>query len=270
MFAYARAAHGDDADDFIRPVAEFGAQGGAIAERTRVETRDIPGEIEVLCRPVADRRQVASEGLRHDVVGIADEDRSVAQARVPRDLLDHLGIVICCKKFFGLPAVRHREPPDKIGHPDIRRTLLFRILVQEIVELPRFVADPQIVRFVAHDVMKHHEVVHQDLIHAPQGLKCVEVVFGRFAFDVLALAGQKAAGRVNALAARLEYCRHRVLCEPIYFKFRTQSPQFVGDCDVAQRVTQADRRGDIQRAPRSFARHGPPSRGIAVSIRSLV
>ena len=46
------------------------------------------------------------ERVGHDVVGVADEDRAVADAREPGDVLDHLGVVVGGR---GRPRARRRR-----------------------------------------------------------------------------------------------------------------------------------------------------------------
>jgi hypothetical protein len=83
-----------------------------------------------------------------------------------------------------LAAVGHRQPADEVGEPDVRGRLLLGVLVQVVVELPGLVADPEVVRLVAHQVVEDHEVGDQDLVHPPPGLEAVEVVLGRLGLDV--------------------------------------------------------------------------------------
>ncbi len=94
VLADAGSADGDDAHPLVGAVAELGAQRLAVGELGRVEAGDVAGELEVRLGPLADRRQVGPERVGHDVVGIADEDRAVAEAPVAGALLDHLGVVV--------------------------------------------------------------------------------------------------------------------------------------------------------------------------------
>ena len=61
-------------------------------------------------------------------------------------------------------------------------------------------------------------------------------------FARCALAG------MDALAARLEHGRDRMLREPVDLEVGVQLAQLVGDRRVALRVAEADRRGDVERA----------------------
>ncbi len=88
------AADCDDADAFIGPVAQLCAHGLAPISRQRRGVGDVAAEAEVALGPVADLRQSRAEAAGNDVVGLADEDRAVPNARVALDLLDHLGVVI--------------------------------------------------------------------------------------------------------------------------------------------------------------------------------
>ena len=111
-----------------------------------------------------------------------------------------------------LAAVGHRQPADEVGQPDVGGGLQLRVLVQVVVELPRLVADPEVVRVVADDVVEDHEVREQDLVHPPQRLEAVEVVLRRLAFDVVRLVREQRAGRVDPLSARLEHAEVTGCC----------------------------------------------------------
>ena len=93
-------------------------------------------------------------------------------------MLDHLGVVVGRQKGFVLAPVRHRQPADEVGQPAVCGTLELRILVQEVVELPGLVADPQVVGLRLDDVVEDHEVVDEDLVHPPPRLEAVQVVLG--------------------------------------------------------------------------------------------
>ena len=270
MPAHARAADRHDADRFVGLVAEFCAQRRAIRELRRIEPRDVAGKIEMRVRSNrAMSGQIGAERAGNDVVGVADEDRAVAQPRIARDLLDHLRVVVGREKRFAVAAVGHGDPADEIGHPDVRRAFLFGVLVQEIVELPGFVADPEIVRLVAHDVVEDHEVVRPGSrpCAASPGTRAgrARPIRSRCA----ALARQKAAGRVDALAFAP---RARAVTGSCASQSISRSgcrlAQFARDRDVALRVAQADGRRDVQRAPRRRARRPALASGLASAAQA--
>ena len=124
--------------------------------------------------------------------GVADEDGPVAHAREARDVLDHLRVVVGGQERLVLAAVRHRQPADEVGQPDVGGLLLLRVLVQVVVELPRLVADPEVVLLVADEVVEDHEVREQDLVHPADRLEAVQVVLGRLALDVAGLVREVA------------------------------------------------------------------------------
>ena len=94
--------------------------------------------------------------------------------------------------------------------------------MQVVVDLPRLVADPEVVLFVAGEVVESHEVREEDLVHAAPGLEAMEIVLGGLALDVLGLVCEVRARRMNVLAARLEHRRHRVLGEPVDLETRME------------------------------------------------
>ena len=161
--ADARAAHRDDADLLVGSVAELGPQPLAVAQLGAVEAAHVAGEVVVALGPVADPGQPGPEAVRHHVVGVADEQGAVADARVALDLLDHLGVVVGGERRLVLDG----EPADEVGQPDVRGALELGVLVQVVVELPRLVADPEVVPAVAHGVVEDHEVRDEDLVHPP-------------------------------------------------------------------------------------------------------
>ena len=126
--------------------------------------------------------------------------------------------------------------------------------MQEVVDVPGLVADHRSYCSSRDDVVEHHEVVDEDLVHAPQRLERVQVVLLALAVDVRRLAGQDSRRRMDPLAAASSTRGHRVLRQPVDLQVRVQLAQLVGDRDVPLRVAEADRRGDVERALRPAQR----------------
>ena len=59
---------------------------------------------------------------------------------------------------------------------------------------------------------------------------------------------RNALARMDALPARLQHRRHRMLGEPVDLEVGMELAQLVGDRGVALRVAEPDRRGDVERA----------------------
>ena len=81
-------------------------------------------------------------------------------------------------------ALRRRQPSHEVGQPCVGGGLELRVLVQEVVELPGLVADPQVVRLGFDHVVKDHEVGEQDLIHPADRLEHIELVVVALRADV--------------------------------------------------------------------------------------
>ena len=113
--------------------------------------------------------------------------------------------------------------------------------MQEVVELPRLVADPQVVVLGLGHIGEHVEVREQDLVHRAQRLERVQVVLTGLGLDVRRLARQQPRRRVHALAACGEHVGDRVLREPGDLQVRMQRPELVGDRQVAADVAEPDR-----------------------------
>ena len=222
-------------------VPEFGAQRFAVDEVGRVETRDVAGELEVGLGPVADPGKVFAERVGDDVVGVADEDRSVTQASVPGPLLDHLGVVVGGDLGLARTPVGHRQPAHEVGHPGELEVLALGVLVEEVVDVPRLVADHDVVVLVADEVVEHHEVVHQHLVHLPNGLERVQVVLTGLLLHVGRLARQERRRGVDALTSFLQHLGDGVLGEPVDLQVGVEFAEFVGDRRVTQRVAEPDR-----------------------------
>ena len=209
--------------------------------------------------PLPDRREPGPERVGDDVVGAPDEDRPVADARESGDVLDHLGVQVGREERLALAPVRHRQPADEVGEPAVRGRLQLRVLVQEVVDLPALVGDPHVVRLHLHEVVEDHEVRDQDLVHPPDRLEHMQIVVGRLRGDVGRLARQAGRRGMDALAAGLEDAGHGILGQPVDLEVGMEPPQLVGDRDVAPRVPEPDRRGDVEGALR------PPHRARPVS-----
>ena len=246
--ADARPADGDDAHALVIAVAELGAQPAALAEVGGIEAGDVAGEVEVAFGPIADHRQLRPEPLGHDVLRVADEQRQVAHVRVIGDVVDHVAVLVGGQEALVLAAVLHRQEADEVGQPRERHALLARVLVQVVVELPRLVADPQVVALIADDVVEEHEVGGEDLVHAAQRVEAVQVVLGRLGLDVARLVGEMGAGRVDALPLPAQNARDGVLREPVDLEVGVQAAQLARDRHVALGVAEPDRRGDVQRS----------------------
>ncbi len=90
--------------------------------------------------------------------------------------------------------------------------------------------------------MEHHEVGGEDLVHAPQRLKAVQIVLGRLGFEVTRLAGEMTARRMDVLALGLQHARDRILREPVDLEIGMQAAKLAGDRHVAAHVPEPDRR----------------------------
>ena len=159
-------------------------------------------------------------------------------------------------------AVGHRHPADEVGHPGERRALQTGVLVQEVVEVPGFVADPEVVVALADQVVEDHEVGDQDLVHPPDRLERVQVVLAGLGLDVAALAGQPRRRRMDPLPRLLQEVGHRRLRQPLDLHPGTLPAQLLGDREVSAYVSEPDRRREVQHALRS-------ARGALVSLDGL-
>ncbi len=157
-------------------IAEIGPQPVTVAERSRIEAGHVAGEVVVLLGPVANEGEAGAEPVGHDVVEIADEDCLVTDLAVSLDLADHLCVVVGSDEGFSFPTLRHREIADEVGEPCVGGLLEIRILVQVIVESPRFVADHEVVLPVGYHLIADHEVGDLDLVHVAQRLEDHQVV----------------------------------------------------------------------------------------------
>ena len=134
--------------------------------------------------------------------------------------LDHLGVVVVGEERFVVAAVWHREEADEVGEPDVRAAFELRVLVPEVIDVPRLVPDDEVVQPLLHDLLEQHEVGNEDLVHAAERLEAMQVVTARLRSDVRRLGGEPVTCRVNRLARRSQRSRHRVLREPIDLEVR--------------------------------------------------
>ena len=243
----ATAADGNDAHQLIRLVTELGAPCRHLLRRGRREPGDVAREREVLLGPVADRRQLTAEPIRHDVIGLADEDRPIADPRVPSDVLDHLRVVVRREIGLSRSTVGHRQEADEVGQPHVLAALELGVLVPEVVHVPRLVADHDVVQALLDDLLEEHEVGQQDLVHVAQRLEAVQVVLAGLRGHVRRLVGQPPAGRMDLLALRFEHRRDRMLGEPVDLYVRTELLELLGDGDITTGVSQPDRRRQVER-----------------------
>src|ERR1022692_89196 len=150
----------------------------------------VAGEFIVLLSPGPDSGQARPEMIGDDVLGRTDKDPPVPDPRVPGDLLDHVSVVIGGQSLLRPAAVWHGQPAHKVGEPDVRRALLIGILMQVVVELPGFVANPQVVLVLLGNVTEHHEIGQQYLVHPAPGLEAMQVVVGTLPLKMTGLTGE--------------------------------------------------------------------------------
>ena len=81
-------------------------------------------------------------------------------------MLDHLCVVVGGQERLPRSAVWHRQETDEVGEPHVLAALELGVLVPEVVHVPRLVADHDVVEALLDDLLEHHEVGHQDLVHA--------------------------------------------------------------------------------------------------------
>ena len=236
-------------------VAELRAQGIAVGDLGRVEAGDVAGEAEVLA--ASSRRSRAGPGRGRSATMSSGSPMKIARSRSRGwrgDVLDHLGVVVGGEERLALAALGHRQHADEVGQPDVGRGLEPGVLVQEVVDLPGLVGDPEVEALVLHDVVEDHEVRAEDLVEPAQHLEGVELVLAGLGVDVSRLGGELGARGVDALAARLEHRRHRAAGRASRSRGRGgASRNSSRDRDVAPDVAEADRRADQER-PRAPAR----------------
>ena len=133
--------------------------------------------------------------------------------------------------------------------------------MQVVVDLPRLVADHEVVGLGLQQVVEHHEVGDEDLVHVPPGVEGVEVVLAGLGLEVRGLAGQRrlAGWSVSPRASSTRVTG--ILGQPVDLELRTGAAQRAGDRDVAQRVAEADGARDEQRAPAAARRPGASAGG---------
>ena len=156
-----------------------------VARSARARTRDVAGEVEVLLRPRRGSPAAPGRTRRRRRRRVADEDRPVAHRPEPGPLLDHLGVVVRGQRR--LRRRRRRASAASRRSRSTRRTanrLSSRVLVQEVVDVPRLVADHEVVVLRRGRRRRRPEVVDQDLVHPADRLEGVQVVLGRLVLDV--------------------------------------------------------------------------------------
>ena len=188
-----------------------------------------------------------------------ERSRSV---RVARDVLDHLRVVVGGEERLALAALGHRQHADEVGHPHVRRRLELRVLVQEVVDLPGLVGDPDVEALLAHDVVEDHEVRAEDLVEPAQHVEGVQRVLARLGVDVRGL-GRELARSPGGSSRRTP----RAAASPA--AARATAPRGPGTSRRSSRATATSRQAwprpigerDEQRAPRARARRASRPRG---------
>ncbi len=85
---------------------------------------------------------------------------------------------------FASAAFGHGQVADEIGEPGERAALELGMFVPEMIDIPGFIGDDEIIISVFDQLLKHHEIGDQYLVHAAQCLKDLKIVLAAFAFDM--------------------------------------------------------------------------------------
>ena len=161
--------------------------------------------------------------------------------------------------------VAHGQHADEVGHEDVGRPLELGVLVQEVVEVPSLVTDPQVVVLPLHDVGERHEVGGHDLVHVPERVEGVQLVVARPALEVRALVEEEPGGGMQALAPRLHHAIGGIGGEEVHRGVGVDRAERAGDGEVALDVAEADR----AREPQDAALRGAPARRARGGFRSV-
>jgi hypothetical protein len=113
--------------------------------------------------------------------------------------------------------------------------------VQEVVDVPRLVADHQVVVLLRDEVVEHHEVGDHHLVHVPDRGKGIQVVLTGAPLEVPGLVGQRGRGGMHSLALAFQEAHDRLLGEPVHLDVRAQFSELPDDRQVASGVPEADR-----------------------------
>ena len=153
-----------------------------------------------------------------------------------------VNVVRTFKQARGLVETPVLKPAVEAGHPVKGGPPEPRVLVEVVVDIPRLVADDEVVLALLDRVVEDHEVADQDLVHPADRLEGIELVLCGFRRDVAGFGGQLGAQRMDSLAVRLEDAGHRILGEPVDLDVRMELPQLGRDGRVAHGVSESDRR----------------------------
>ena len=86
-------------------------------------------------------------------------------------------------------------------------------------------------------------------VHAPDGLKRVQVVFAGLSLDMRAFTSQPSARRMDPFVLFGEHLGDRMLRQPVHLQVVVQGTELGGDRDIAAGMAEADRRRHEQRSP---------------------
>src|SRR5215510_4227334 len=256
-----RSPHRGEDDALVGAVAQLRAQGGTVGEGPRIEVKGVAGEAEVLPRPLPHVREVGAELAIEHVLLVSHHDGQVAHVGMEAEMVDVLRVLLPTTDELGRRAVLpHGEHADEVGEEGVARPLEIRILVEEVVEVPALVADPEIVALALHHVGEGHEVRCEDLVHVPQRIEGVELMIGRPALEVLALVLEEARRRVQPLPPMPDDAVGGVRGEEVDDDLGMPLPEPPGDGEIALDVPEPDGAREPEHAPLAL-RGGASGRG---------
>src|SRR5690349_4878814 len=230
-----RPADGGQDHALVGPVAELGAQGRPLGEGAGIEVEGVARETEVLAGPLPHVGEVGAELAVQHVFFVADQDRQVPHVGMPAQVVDVLRVLLPAADELGGGAVfPHREQADEVGEEGVGGSLEIRVLVEEVVEVPALVADPQIVAVALDHVGQGHEVRGHDLVHVPERVERVQLVIGGPALEVRGLVLEQARGRVHPLPPVPDHAVGGIAGEEVDHHVGVLLAQPPGDREIAR------------------------------------
>ena len=162
-------------------------------------------------------------------------------------------------------VVAHRQHADEVGEERVGRPLELGVLVQEVVEVPALVADPEVVALALDHVGEGHEVGRHDLVHVPERVEGVELVVARPSprsarsrSGGAGVAGCSRSPQASTTRSAGSAARKSTVTSGM------ERPQPPGDGDVALDVAEADRARQPEHAARAACARGRGRRSLAL------
>ena len=137
-------------------------------------------------------------------------------------------------------AIRHGNETDKVSEPGQLGLLQLRMLMPEMIHIPGFISDHQIVFLLFQNLLEDHEIGDQDFIHISDRLESIQIMFAGLRLNMVGFVGQQGRGGMQGFVRGIQKPGHRILGQPIHLNIGMAFSQLLRNGQIPSGMTKSD------------------------------